>query len=121
MSDFPPVGLKEDSAKFSVHTENPSHGEEMEGGYVYTRPSFTRKPRKTFITGFTYITQAQKGDFDDFWTAALGGSASFTYTDPTNATEYTVRFTLKMQPEYRYVGIGGNHRWDIDGVMLEEV
>lgn len=121
MADFPPVTMtaKEDSRQRSDKQADPAMRKEMDGGYVVTRARYTRAPRKTFITGFTNISQADKVAFQNFWDSKKGGSDSFTWADPITTTVYTVRFV--GQPDFKYVGMGSTYRWDITNVQLEQV
>lgn len=119
MADFPPVGISQDSSLFSETQQDPALRNEIEGGYVTTRAKYTRTPRKTFKTGFTHITDAQKQTLQAFWDTKKGGSASFTYTHPTLATDFTVRF--KGAPNYIYKGHGTSYAWDVTDVVLEQV
>lgn len=121
MADFPPVTMtaKEDS-KYRVDTQaDPAMRHEVDGGYVVTRPRYTRAPRKTFKTGFTDVSQSDKAAFETFFASKKGGSDSFTWTDPVTNTTYTVRFF--GQPEYTYTGRGNYYRWDITNITLEQV
>lgn len=122
MSDFPTALLagKEDSAQFNIEVENVAHASKMEGGYVISRPKFTRTPRKMFTTGFTFITQAQYEELVTFYETKFGGSDTFTYTDPASAVEYTVRFSPDYELKAKYKGAGATRRWDVHGIMLEE-
>lgn len=121
MSDFPPPGLEgeEDSSKFSITREDPTVRTNTDGGYIYTRPRYTRTPSRTFTTGFTFVTEEQRQILEAFWNAQRGGSDAFTYTLPTTGVESIVRF--KGPYRERYVGIGPNFRWNIEDVTLEEV
>lgn len=121
MADFPTVVLAglEDSAYHSFSQADPAMRREMEGGYTSTRPRYTRLPRKTWTTGFTDLTDAQKDSFIAFWESKKGGSESFLYLNPSDNVEYTVRF--KGMPQYEYKGIGPLRRWNIKGITLEQV
>lgn len=121
MADFPTVALAglEDSKHFGESQANPAKSAEVDGGYTVTRPRYTRLPRKTWETGFTDLTTVQKDSFETFWDTKKGGSDSFTYLNPADAQTYTVRF--KGQPKINYVGMAALRRWDITGVMLEQV
>ena len=121
MADFPPGSLvsKEDSSQRTDTVADPAMRQEMDGGYVITRPRFTRRPRRSFQTGFTDITDAEKVLLEDFWDAHKGGSNSFTWTDPVSNVTRTVRF--KSGAAYQYAGHGPTRRWNATGVVLEEV
>lgn len=121
MADFPTATLAglEDSKHFGVVQADPAKSAEIEGGYTVSRPRYTRLPRKTWTTGFTDLTTAQKDSFTGFWDTKMGGSASFTYLNPADAATYTVRF--KGQPKIKYVGMAALRRWDITDISLEQV
>lgn len=119
--DFPTAALDglEDSKHFGVQQADPAKKSEMDGGYTTTRPRYTRLPRKTWTTGFTDLTDAQKDSFATFWDAMMGGSDSFIYLNPADALDYTVRFT--GQPKIKYMGMASLRRWNITGISLEQV
>jgi len=121
MTNFPTVELAglEDSKHFGVSQADPVKRAEIDGGYAVTRPRYTRLPRKTWTTGFSDLTDAQKDSFTTFWDAHMGGSDSFTYLNPADAVTYTVRF--KGQPKIDYVGMAALRRWEIKGITLEQV
>jgi len=121
MADFPTATLAglEDSKHFGVVQADPAKKVEIEGGYTVTRPRYTRLPRKTWSTGFTDLTDAEKDSFAAFWDTNFGGSDSFTYLNPADAVTYTVRF--KGQPKIKYEGMGPLRRWNITGISLEQV
>jgi len=121
MADFPTVALAglEDSKHFTEASADPAKRAEVDGGYTITRPRYTRLPRKTWTTGFTDLTEVEKNNFQAFWDLKRGGSNSFTYLNPADATEYTVRF--KGLPKIKYTGMGPLRKWDITGISLEQV
>ena len=121
MADFPTVTLAgiEDSKHFSESQADPVQGADVDGGYRITRPRYTRLPRKTWTTGFSDLTDTEKSSFTTFWDLKMGGSDSFTYLNPADAVEYTVRF--KGQPKIKYVGMAALRRWEISGITLEQV
>jgi len=120
-ADYPTATLAglEDSKHFTEDSADPAARFEMEGGYTSTRPRYTRLPRKTWTTGFSDLTDAQKNSHTAFWDTYMGGSNSFIYLNPANATEYTVRF--KGKPKITYVGMASLRRWEITGIVLEQV
>mgnify|MGYP001578067759 CR=1 FL=1 len=95
---------------------DPTIRSETEGGYTQTRPRFTRIRGKWTIQ-YTTMTLADKNTMKTFErTTVIGGSNSFTWTNPADSTQYTVRFlgTVKYK-----MHINKNY-WDISFV-LEEV
>jgi hypothetical protein len=121
MADFPPntMTAKEDSKYRSERQADPAIRKEVEGGYVLTRPRYTRAPRKTFTTGFTHISETDKAALQTFYSSKKGGSDSFTWADPVTGTVYSVRFV--GQPEFTYVGRGPTFLWDVTNIQLEQV
>lgn len=90
----------------------------MEGGYVLTRARSTRRPRRTWTTGFTDLSNAQFNQFVEFFNEH-GTFKGFTYVVRTSNEVVNVRFT--KTPEFKYAGHGSNFRWDINSLQLEEV
>lgn len=121
MSDFPPAGMvaTPDTAKYSITSKDPAHRVEMDGGFVVTRARYTRRPRKVITVGFTNISEADKVLLMSFWETKRGGSSSFTYTDFSTGSSMTVRFN--SIPSFMYAGRGAYKRWNVDGIVLEEV
>lgn len=102
-----------DSSKYSVTAEDPAIRAPLEGGYVATRPRFTRIPRKIWRIGYTDVPNSDKGDIEGFCNNTVKvGSNIFTWTNPEDGVTYNVRF--KGAPTYKYVGAGATRRWDID-------
>lgn len=122
MSDFPPAGMSEgqDSAYFSEQHMDNTVRAETEGGYTITRPRTTRPPKRIWTTGFTEIDQNDKKLLEDFYRAMRGGAMSFTWQHPVTGQVHVVRFGAEGL-NFRYVGAGGNHRWTVSGIKLEEV
>lgn len=120
MSDFPPSGMieKEDSAFYAYKRIDKTVRVETEGGYVATRPRNTRPPRRQWTTGWSLITQPDKIRLDDFYEDMHGGANSFTWTDPANLIEYTVRFVGDL--EFDYKGVGDTRLWAVK-IKLEQV
>lgn len=118
MSAFPALTAKADSAKYSRTAEDPAIRSELEGGYVYSRPRFTRTPRKSWKIGYTEMNNTDRATLEAFWDTVRGGSDSFTWTDPQTNTGYTVRF--KSPIEFKYTGFGGVHFWNVS-FELEQV
>ncbi len=117
MPFFPTFGGKEDASKFGMEVEDAGMRSEMEGGYVLTRPRFTRPPRRTWSTGFTSIDEVNFQAFVQFFNE-YGTYKGFTYVVPTTNENVNVRFSQK--PTFKYVGIGTTSMWDIDA-KLEEI
>lgn len=111
---------KEDSKYLTETPNNPVIRGEYEGGYVVTRPRYTRAPTNKITTGFTDISNADKVIFFNYYAAMRGGSNSFTYNHPVSGEAMTVRFG-ETPPVAKYAGMGTNFRWDIADIDLEQV
>jgi hypothetical protein len=118
MSNFPTFNGREDTAKFGFDVEDVGIRSTMEGGYVLTRPRHTRKPRRTWMTGFTDLSNDEMNTFLAFWDD-VGTFKGFTYYVIPNNELVNVRFASK--PSFAYKGQGGNYRWDINDIKLEEI
>lgn len=116
--DFP-LANRQDARKFNEESEDVAVREKMEGGYVFTRPKFTRAARRTFRTGFTDLTNAEKEELDAFWYAMKGGTKIFAWKHPITGVSYNVRFQKSFT--FRYTGVGSYYRWDVDEIALEQV
>lgn len=117
MADFP-LSTKEDARKYGLESEDKGIRSDMEGGYVLSRPRHTRNPRRTFITGFTGLMEADFNTFYAFW-VAKGTYLAFTYEVKYNNETVNVRF--QAPPRFEYVGVGGTDIWNINDIKLEEV
>lgn len=114
---------KHDSAKFSeTAVADPALPIKTEGGYAITRPRTTRRPRRSFSLGFTDISNQDKEDIQALYDESRGGSDIITgWTHPVTGVEIQVRFKVGSIPSFKYHGFGNNHRWDVSGIILEEV
>lgn len=116
MADFPTLSKPEDSKLFSEIQIDPILKSSIEGGYVFRRPRFTRTPRKTFITGFTRMLEADKIILQESYEAELGNI--ITYTHPVTLAAINVSYAEPIM--FKYVGLGGVHAWNAT-IKLEEV
>jgi len=107
---FPTMDKEQDSKFYTVKQEDKSLKTEMDGGYVVSRAKHTRKPRKTWTTGYTGIGNADKQRLMDFYDE-VNGSVIFDWTDPVSKAVFQVRFT--SQPEFKYTGLGVAQLWDV--------
>jgi len=74
-----------------VMAQDPAIRSQSEGGYITSRARFTRVARRWTIR-YEWMTQANKNTIKAFEDARHAGAESFTWTNPENATAYTVRF-----------------------------
>jgi hypothetical protein len=114
-----PFAAREDSAQFQEERRDPTIRKEFEGGFVVTRPRYTRPPARVITTGFTSISQLDYNLLMTYWNAKRGGSVSFPYTHPTTGETLTVRFLEPLRA--KYVGMGNTRLWDVHGIKLETV
>lgn len=125
MADFPIASLvgKEDAARYGFEMEDVAIRSNMEGGYVLSRPRTTRKPRRTWTTGFSDISNVSKLALEVFYNTK-GSFASFTYEVPVpdaiGGSKETVTVRFVGPPKWEYKGIGTNARWNVD-FKIEEV
>lgn len=115
---YPDLSEKPDQKTYSVDREDPAMRNEMEGGYVTSRPRFLRKPRKTFKFGYRSLPDADYLKLEELWDAVRGGSKIFQYKDWHDGKTYDVRFKSRFQA--KFVGAGGTRWWDVTGIELEE-
>lgn len=116
---FPPAGVTtpQDTQYYSAgNPEDPTIRGEMEGGYTVTRPRFTKKPRRTFMTGWSILTQTQVDALNTFWDTN-GGWNIVDWTDPVTSTVKSVRFTKPFEIEY--IGIGPTKLYRVSVEMKE--
>ncbi|CDT52508.1 hypothetical protein VCR15J2_390002 [Vibrio coralliirubri] len=116
---YPKLSDKPDRSKYGINIEDPALKNDMEGGYVASRPRFYRKPRRTFSFGYTMLHDDDYKKLLSFWDEVKGGSEMFEYTDFDDGKVYMVRF--KEQFAGKFVGKGIAKYWDVTGIILEEV
>jgi len=107
---FPTMNKEQDSRYYEVTPEDKSLKTQMEGGYVVSRARHTRKPRRSFKTGYTGIGPADRQRLLDFYDT-VNGSVIFDWIDPIERAVYQVRFA--GAPTFKYVGIGETKLWDV--------
>lgn len=107
---FPTMDKEQDSKFYAITQEDKSLKTAMDGGYVVSRARHTRKPRKTFKTGYTGIGAADQERLLDFYDQ-VDCSRVFDWTDPVSRRVYQVRFG--GAPTYSYTGIGSTRLWDV--------
>lgn len=118
---FPPTDVgfteKEASRYYKPMYEDNVKRNDTSGGYEFTRPQFTRKPRKTFKTGFVEVNAADFDIFEKFY-EKYQQSRSFTWYNQATGTNHTVR--INAIPDVTYVGAGSRPLYNIE-VELKEV
>ena len=122
MADFPTLSKQFDANTLDIQSENPVGGSGDTGaGYEYTRPKWTRRPRRTFTFTFKSITAADRVALQNFWDTHFGGSVAFNWTDPTTSTVYNVRFSKEMQLKFSRDGAGNLNLYNTDPIIMKEV
>lgn len=125
---FPALSVGQDQRFFTEERENPAlPAVKAEGGYEFTRPRFTRRPRRMFGTGFSGMSSADKATLEAFWDDRKGSSAPFYWTNPTSGEAILVRFAPGAKLQFKYARyqktLDGqdDHRFDIEQIALKEV
>lgn len=117
---FPTLSKLPDEQFYNEEYQDTAMRSKTEGGYVFTRPRTTRRPRRIFTTGYTNLPHADKETLRQFWDAMRGGSDAFLWTNPTTNEAVLVRFKSPLKP--KYAGFrSGEHHYDIPNITLEEV
>lgn len=106
-----PLPDLQDSAQHAVEQENPALATKMDGGYVVTRPRHTRRPRRTWTSGYTDANDAQKQAAQAFFDQVHGGSNMFYWWNPADKAWVLVRFTTDTVLSWKYSGTGGTNMW----------
>jgi len=109
---FPTLSTGQDSKFYSVEQEDVSMQSKMDGGYVVSRAKTTRAPRRSFTSGFTNLSNADRGALQAFYDTVKGGSVIFAWTDPIDKAVFQVRF-MDKKLNFKYTGIGTAQRWDV--------
>ena len=89
MANFPTV--KNPATITDLQPEDPAIRTELENGQVQTRARYTRM-RRSWTLAWANMTNADYQLMFSHYVAQKGGSDSFTWTNPMNNTEYTVRY-----------------------------
>ena len=114
------VGLgftaREDSQYFSDIPIDGSVKYELEGGLIMRRKRFTRDAGRHIITGFSFMSQANKTLLDNFFQSMHGSVLSFTYRHPTTGENLRVFFEDAYKTTYQ--GVSTNIMWHVTDVML---
>ena len=121
LTDYPTFSKDFDASSFNEESENPVIASDTEGGYVISRPRFTRTPRRTFSFKHVDLSEAERGILQDFWNGRRGGAGIFRWTHPVTGASINVRFSPEMKLNFNRTGYGMNHRWDTNEIVLVEV
>lgn len=133
-----------DRKHYSLSVANPAVATESEGGYVITRPRFTRRPRRTWTFGYTDISTSDKARIEQFYNDMLGGSMMFYWVDrhafegenwrrandrthiqygwaPVTESAYTYLVRFVEDLKFKEAGVGPHLRWDVPAIKITEV
>ncbi len=102
MANFPTLASREVVSEFNnALAHDPTVRSLSEGGYVTSRARFTRMTNRWNVV-YMWLTQANKNTLKTFVEGtSLGGSESFSWTNPEDSVTYTVRFLgeVKYTPQ----------------------
>jgi hypothetical protein len=114
---FPTLSTGQNSALYGVELEDQSMKTPTDGGYVISRPKHTRKPRRSFKTGFTKLRVEDRELLEDFYESVRGGSVIFDWTDPSTKKVHQVRFEGTLS--FKYSGAGRLQFWNVEFALQE--
>lgn len=90
---------------------------EMDGGYLFKRRRYTRRPRYMFKTGFIGINNADKEILEQFWDDHQMDT-TFNYYDYIHGETRTVSFAKPVS--FMYEGVGQTKLWNVK-IEMEEI
>lgn len=114
---------RHDSSKFKeTPSEDPALEFDTEGGWDITRPRYMRRPPTVYSLSFTDLSDLEKTQIENLYKNTRGGSDIITdWIHPVTDEAKDVRFKKGSIPQFQYRGRGGNHRWDVTSVEIEEI
>lgn len=122
MTTYPSTIKTLDAASFTESYENvAAKSGDMEGGYVISRPKFTRAPRRTWTFNYVEMSDAEKKKLSDFWILVKGSSAAFDWKHPISGLTINVRFAADMKMNFKRIGFAGTNVWESETVQIEEI
>ena len=118
---FLPVAVNYlDAATWAESVEDPAITPgKMEGGYVTSRPRFTRTPRRTFT--FQFQMMSDKTNLENFYNTNYGSAGGFNITHPITSAVINVRFDNAMKLKFSRMGFGPINIWQTDTIILTEI
>lgn len=120
--NFPTLSMLPDGDSLQIEADNPAiEPQDTDGGYLITRPQYTRTPPRTFSFMYSDLGQADRDALDNFWNQVKGSSVAFNWTDPTSGTVYNVRFDKGFKLQLQRWGVASNHRYKTNTIVLVEV
>jgi phage-related protein len=88
---------------------------DFEGGYVHTRPRFTRLRKKFPGVNYRAMPDADQVTLDTFESVTVrGGADSFNWTHPKSSVTYVVRFAKPIK--YIITEFGWDFEFDLEEV-----
>lgn len=102
MPIFPTLSIK---PSFPIETEfeNSTIRTEFEGGYVHSRPRYTRQRRRWHII-YNALNDNDKTTLINFIATVKGGAEIFSWSHPLTGENINVRFLTL--PHFRYIAPG---------------
>jgi hypothetical protein len=107
------VGLEISSFE-ETRTFDPTIRSRSVAGYLKTRPRASRVPSQ-FKGAYLPLTDTDRATLEEFEESVGVGSTSFTWTNPADDVEYTVRFKEPV----RYMPIGTKNHWKAEMTLVE--
>jgi hypothetical protein len=116
MATFPTLSVSPEIDSWEDEVSyNPTIRSEYEGGYILTRPRFTRIIRKWNVV-YKGISDTEMQQVKDFENSIYVGSDAFEWLNPVDNVIYTVRL---LEP-IKYKMINNKYYWQIS-LVLEQV
>jgi hypothetical protein len=115
MATFPTLSPKPDVEGWEeTRAYDPTIRAKSEGGYVKTRPRYTRAPEQWKVV-YQFLPLSDKTTIKTFETTVLVGADAFTWTNPVTSVAKTVRF---LEP-VKYTPQGSRLFWKIEFTLQE--
>lgn len=122
---WPTISRTPDPRSFRETPEDTAIVAQTEGGYQFSRPRHTRRPRLTFAFRLVDLVDEDKLALESFWNQVRGRSLAFLWTHPTKGVDVLVRFDgpIEFQHTVWFVKPDGSisYRWNVPNLLLKEV
>lgn len=116
MSDFPTLTDAPDVDSWEEQRAyDPTIRAKSEGGYVKTRPRYTRVPMQWKLK-YSYLSATDKTTLQAFENTVRVGADAFNWTNPDSGAVHVVRFKEPI----KFAPVGCKLRWRAE-MTLEEV
>jgi phage-related protein len=116
---FPVLSKRPDQKEHEVSREDTTIKAEVDGGYEFRRERHTRRPRRTFKTGYQYLTEADKAALESFYDQ-VRCSTAFNWTAPDTNETVLVQFNKPLSFKYQLF-IAGAHTYSCTEIEMKEV